>query len=99
MSGESGDCDIRIWICSKENVQGKKNPVLIAVVVVLEILITAWTLHGFAARSIENAMGTSKGDVAEQYATQLLLNEKILKKTGYGDIVMFRLICIRISTV
>ncbi len=80
MSGESGDCDIRIWICSKENVQGKKNPVLIAVVVVLEILITAWTLHGFAARSIENAMGTSKGDVAEQYATQLLLNEKNLEE-------------------
>ena len=26
MSGESGDCDIRIWICSKENVQGKKEP-------------------------------------------------------------------------
>ena len=60
--------------------QGKKNPVLIAVVVVLEILITAWTLHGFAARSIENAMGTSKGDVAEQYATQLLLNEKNLEE-------------------
>ena len=58
----------------------KKNPVLIAVVVVLEILITAWTLHGFAARSIENAMGTSKGDVAEQYATQLLLNEKNLEE-------------------
>ena len=33
-----------------------------------------------------------QGDVAEQYATQLLLNEKILKKTGYGDIVIFRLI-------
>lgn len=60
--------------------QGKKDPVLIAVVVVLEILITAWTLHGFAARSIENAMGTSKGDVAEQYATQLLLNEKNLEE-------------------
>ena len=26
MSGESGECDIRIWICSKENVQGKKEP-------------------------------------------------------------------------
>ena len=36
----------------KRMCKGKKNPVLIAVVVVLEILITAWTLHGFAARSI-----------------------------------------------
>ena len=77
----------------------KRTRYLLLVVVVLEILITAWTLHGFAARSIENAMGTSKGDVAEQYATQLLLNEKILKKTGYGDIVMFRLIYTQISIV
>ena len=37
-------------------------------------------LATYAARSIENAMGTSKGDVAEQYATQLLLNEKNLEE-------------------
>ncbi|MEI3139802.1 MAG: hypothetical protein V8T31_09985 [Lachnospiraceae bacterium] len=36
-------------------------------------------LHEFAARSIENAVGTSRGDVAEQYATQLLLKEKDLE--------------------
>ena len=35
-----------------------------------------WILQSFAARSIENADGTSKGVVAEQFATQLLLNEK-----------------------
>ena len=35
-----------------------------------------WILQSFAARSIENADGTSKGVVAEQFAMQLLLNEK-----------------------
>ena len=64
----------------KKMYKEKRNPVLITVVVALEILIAAWILHGFAARSIEEAMGTSKGDVAEQYAIQLLLNEKNLEE-------------------
>ena len=58
----------------------KKNPVAIVFVAVLTILIQAYTLHSFAARSIENAMGTSKGDVAEQYAVQLLIGEKDLEE-------------------
>ena len=45
-------------------------------VVVLELVLVMWILQSFAARSIENADGTSKGVVAEQFATQLLLNEK-----------------------
>ena len=81
MSGESGDCDIRIWICSKENVQGKKEPGTYCCCGGSgDFDDAAWTLHGFVLRSIENAMGTSKGDVAEQYATQLLLNEKNLEE-------------------
>ena len=54
----------------------KKNPAIIMVVVVLELVLVMWILQSFAARSIENADGTSKGVVAEQFATQLLLNEK-----------------------
>mgnify|MGYP003196067079 FL=1 len=54
----------------------KKNPAIIMVVVVLEFVLVMWILQSFAARSIENADGTSKGVVAEQFATQLLLNEK-----------------------
>ena len=54
----------------------KKNAAIIIVVVVLEIVLVMWILQSFAARSIENADGTSKGVVAEQFATQLLLNEK-----------------------
>ncbi|MEI3139801.1 MAG: hypothetical protein V8T31_09980 [Lachnospiraceae bacterium] len=48
-------------------------------VLIANILLVAWMLHGFAARSIENAVGTSRGDVAEQYATQLLIKEKDLE--------------------
>ena len=80
MSGESGDCDIRIWICSKENVQGKKETGTYCCCGGSGDFDNGVDLHGFAARSIENAMGTSKGDVAEQYATQLLLNEKNLEE-------------------
>lgn len=54
----------------------KKNPAIIMVVVVLELVLVMWILQSFAARSIENADGTSKGVVAEQFAKQLLLNEK-----------------------
>ena len=54
----------------------KKNPAIIMVVVVLELVLVMWILQSFAARSIENADGTSKGVVAEQFAMQLLLNEK-----------------------
>ena len=77
MSGESGECDIRIWICSKENVQGKKEPGTYCCCGGSGDFDNG---VGFAARSIENAMGTSKGEVAEQYATQLLLNEKNLEE-------------------
>ena len=45
-------------------------------IVVYEFVLVMWILQSFAARSIENADGTSKGVVAEQFATQLLLNEK-----------------------
>ena len=57
----------------------KKGPIAGFMVLIANILLVAWTLHGFAARSIENAVGTSRGDVAEQYATQLLLKEKDLE--------------------
>ena len=57
----------------------KKGPIASVMVLIVNILLVAWTLHGFAARSIENAVGTSRGDVAEQYATQLLLKEKDLE--------------------
>ena len=67
-------------IAVKKMYKEKKNLVLITGVVALEILIVAWILHGFAARSIEDAMGTSKGVVAEQYAAQLLINEKNLEE-------------------
>lgn len=57
----------------------KKGPLAGFLVLVVNILLIAWMLHGFAARSIENAVGTSRGNVAEQYATQLLLKEKDLE--------------------
>ena len=57
----------------------KKGPIAGFMVLIVNILLVAWTLHGFAARSIESAVGTSRGDVAEQYATQLLLKEKDLE--------------------
>ena len=65
----------------------KKGPIASVMVLIANILLVAWTLHGFAARSIENAVGTSRGDVAEQYATQLLLKEKDLEEdwiVGYS---------------
>ena len=65
----------------------KKKPVVVLLVIAVNILLVVWTLHGFAARSIENAVGTSRGDVAEQYATQLLLKEKDLEEdwvVGYS---------------
>ena len=65
----------------------KKGPIASVMVLIVNILLVAWTLHGFAARSIENAVGTSRGDVAEQYATQLLINEKDLEEdwvVGYS---------------
>lgn len=65
----------------------KKGPIASVMVLIVNILLVAWTLHGFAARSIENAVGTSRGDVAEQYATQLLINEKDLEEAwvvGYS---------------
>lgn len=65
----------------------KKGPIASVMVLIANILLVAWTLHGFAARSIENAVGTSRGDVAEQYATQLLINEKDLEEAwvvGYS---------------
>lgn len=64
----------------KKMYREKKKPAAIVFVVILETLILAWTLHSFAARSIENAMGTSRGDVAEQYAAQLLIGEKNLEE-------------------
>lgn len=57
----------------------KKKPVVILLAIAVNILLVVWTLHSFAAKSIENAVGTSRGDVAEQYATQLLINEKDLE--------------------
>ena len=62
----------------------KEKRKLFTVILVLgvNILLVVWSLHSFAAKSIEDAMGTSRGDVAEQYATQLLLKEKNLKMTG-----------------
>ena len=65
----------------------KKGPIASVMVLIVNILLVVWTLHGFAARSIENAVGTSRGDVAEQYATQLLINEKDLEEAwvvGYS---------------
>ena len=65
----------------------KKGPIAGFMVLIVNILLVVWTLHGFAARSIENAVGTSRGDVAEQYATQLLINEKDLEEdwvVGYS---------------
>ena len=44
-------------------------------------------------------IGTSKGVVAEQFAMQLLLNEKDVEEDGYVDIIMFRLIYTRMSIV
>lgn len=64
----------------KKMYREKKKPAAIVFVVILETLILAWTLHSFAARSIANAMGTSRGDVAEQYAAQLLIGEKNLEE-------------------
>ena len=57
----------------------KKKPLVTLLAIAVNILLVVWTLHGFAARSIESAVGTSRGDVAEQYATQLLLKEKDLE--------------------
>ena len=37
----------------------------------------------------------NRGDVAEQYATQLLINEKDLEEDWVGGIVITRLICTR----
>ena len=65
----------------------KKKPFAILLVIAVNILLIAWMLHGFAARSVENAIGTSRGDMAEQYATQLLMNEKDLEEdwvVGYS---------------
>lgn len=65
----------------------KKGLIAGFMVLIVNILLVVWTLHGFAARSIENAVGTSRGDVAEQYATQLLINEKDLEEdwvVGYS---------------
>lgn len=65
----------------------KKGPLAGFMVLIVNILLVVWTLHGFAAKSIENAVGTSRGDVAEQYATQLLLKEKDLEEdwvVGYS---------------
>ena len=65
----------------------KKKPLVILLAIAVNILLVVWTLHSFAARSIEDAVGTSRGDVAEQYATQLLLKEKDLEEdwvVGYS---------------
>ena len=65
----------------------EKEPGTYCCCVVLEILITAWTLHGFAARSIENAMGTSKGMWQNSTQHSCCSMKKILKKTrirGYS---------------
>ena len=58
--------------------QGEKKPFAMILILVVNILLVLWSLHSFAAKSIENAMGASREDVAEQYATQLLIKEKDL---------------------
>lgn len=57
----------------------KKRPFAMILILVVNILLVIWSLHSFAAKSIENAMGTSRGNVAEQYAAQLLIREKDLE--------------------
>lgn len=80
MSGESGDCDIRIWICSKENVQGKKEPGTYCCCGGSGDFDNGVDFTWLCCQVHRKCHGTSKGDVAEQYATQLLLNEKNLEE-------------------
>ena len=58
----------------------KKNPVKIAGCAMLALLLTVWTLHNFAGKSAKTAVGMSRGNVAEQYASQLLVNEKQIEE-------------------
>lgn len=57
----------------------KKRSFAMILILVVSILLVVWSLHSFAAKSIENAMDTSRGNVAEQYAAQLLIREKDLE--------------------
>lgn len=38
----------------------KKRPFAMILILVVNILLVTWSLHSFAAKSIENAMGTSR---------------------------------------
>ena len=80
MSGESGDCDIRIWICSKENVQGKKEPGTYCCCGGSGDFDNGVDFTWLCCQVHRKCHGNQQVDVAEQYATQLLLNEKNLEE-------------------
>lgn len=56
----------------------KKRTFATILILIVSVLLVVWSLQNFAAKSIENAMENSRGNVAAQHAIQLLIKEKDL---------------------
>ena len=80
MRCESSNCSIYVWIGDKENKQGEKESGNYYGCCSIGACVSDVDFAELCCRSIENADGTSKGVVAEQFATQLLLNEKDVRE-------------------